>query len=252
MKVLFITQEDPIYVAEFWEEFLKFKNELKTIGINVTGLVSLAPLGKSKKTSLFKRVYGMYGSFGTLKVGIRYIVAILKKRSIKRFAENLDTKFLNVRRIHSSEFIQFASRNDLIISVAASRKFKPSLLNAPKYGCINIHSGPLPKYQGMMPVFWQMKNGEKRVGITIHKMNEEIDKGDILYQKFIDISDCDTLDKAIKKTKKAGAKMMYEFLKDFERYYNNPKTNNKESATYFSFPDKNAVREFVKTGRKLI
>ena len=252
MKVLLITQEDPIYVSEFWDEFVLRQDELKSHNIEIEALVSLETLGKSKKTDLFKRIYGMYGLIGTTKIAMKYLKARMNRKDIKFYAEKMGVRFISRPRIHSEEFLKIARNTDLIISAAASRKFKKKLLDAPKLGCINIHSGPLPKYQGMMPVFWQLKDGENIIGITIFKMNEELDAGDIYVQKFIDVSDCNTLDAAIRKTKKAGASMMIELLCNFEEFSNSQKLNNESEATYFSFPDRKAVKEFLKTGRKLI
>lgn len=252
MKVLLITQEDPIYVSEFWDEFVSRQDELKSHNIEIEALVSLETLGKSKKTDLFKRIYGMYGVIGTTKIAMKYLKARMKKKDIRYYAEKMRTRFIDKPKIHSEEFLDMARNTDLIVSVAASRKFKSKLLEAPKLGCINIHSGPLPKYQGMMPVFWQLKDRKDTIGITIFKMNEELDAGDIYVQKFIDVSNCNTLDAAIKKTKKAGASMMVELLCNFEEFSNDQKLNKESEATYFSFPDRKAVKEFLKTGRKLI
>lgn len=60
--------------------------------------------------------------------------------------------------------------------------YKRELLDAPKICCLNKHSSLLPKYRGLFPVFWAYLNGDD-IGITIHKMNERIDAGEIVLQK---------------------------------------------------------------------
>jgi len=252
MKILLITQEDPIYVSEFWDEFVSRQDELKSHNIEIEALVSLEPLGKSKKKDLFKRIYGMYGLAGTAKIAMKYLKARKNKRDIKYYAEKMGVRFINRPKIHSEEFLRIAGNTDIIVSAAASRRFKKKLLEAPRIGCVNIHSGPLPKYQGMMPVFWQLKDGKETIGITIFKMNEELDAGEILVQRYVDVSDCRTLDAAIRKTKKAGAAMMLDLLCNFEKFSNDQKSSNESEATYFTFPDRKAVKEFLKTGRRLI
>nr|WP_284694983.1 formyltransferase family protein [Photobacterium galatheae] len=47
---------------------------------------------------------------------------------------------------------------------------------------LNIHLSPLPKYRGVRPVNWALKNGEKHHGVTIHEINEGIDDGPIVNQ----------------------------------------------------------------------
>ncbi|GGH72087.1 methionyl-tRNA formyltransferase [Filimonas zeae] len=55
------------------------------------------------------------------------------------------------------------------------------ILSCPAHGCLNFHFGLLPKYKGADPVFWQLRNGEKEGGITIHKMTGDIDSGPVLF-----------------------------------------------------------------------
>ncbi len=250
MKILFITQEDPIYVGEFWNEF---SNNMDFISneIKISGMVSLAPLGKSSKIDLLKRVYNMYGFNGTFKVGTKYLNSIILRKDLKYYCNRMSIDYITTNDVHSPEFINFASGQDLIISVAASKIFKKALIEAPKFGIVNIHSGPLPYYKGMMPVFWQMRDGKKEIGITIHSVNEKIDSGEIYLQKFYDITSIKTLDEAIRYTKREGAKLVINFLNNFQRYYNNPREM-KEKGSYFSFPTRKDTIEFKEKGFKLI
>lgn len=251
LKVVFITQEDPIYISVFWEEFTRHIQELRDNGVSVNALVSLVPLGRDSMFSLFKRVYGFYGPAGTMRVLWKYSASILCRRTTRRYAERIGARFMYVENIHSREFLKFASEQDVVISVAASRIFREKLLSAPVYGCINIHSSLLPKYQGMMPVYWQMRDGCETIGITIHKMIEKLDSGDILMQRSVSVNDCRSLDCAISKTKREGARMMVDFLREFTQHYEHPVECDVSEATYFSFPDRASVGKFLATGKKL-
>ena len=65
--------------------------------------------------------------------------------------------------------------------VAAYGKILPDdILNAPKYGSINVHSSILPKYRGAAPINWAILNGETETGVTIMHMAAELDAGDII------------------------------------------------------------------------
>lgn len=252
LKVVFITQEDPIYLSVFWDEFSRHIGELREGGVSVNALVSLVPLGKDSMGALFKRVYGFYGLCGTAKIALKFAAARLRGRTTSRYARRMDTRFMYVENIHSREFIRFASEQDVVVSVAASRIFKEKLLSAPVHGCVNIHSSLLPKYQGMMPVYWQMRDGYQEIGITIHKMIEKLDSGDILMQRVISIEDCDSLDRAISKTKREGARMMTEFLLNFRGFFDNPSECDVSEATYYSFPDRGSTAQFLATGKRLL
>jgi len=49
----------------------------------------------------------------------------------------------------------------------------------------NIHFGPLPAYKGPVPVFWQLRNGEKSLGMAIHRLNDKFDEGAVIWAKDI-------------------------------------------------------------------
>lgn len=71
---------------------------------------------------------------------------------------------------------------DIIIVAAYGRILPAYVLDAPRFGCINIHASLLPKYRGAAPIQRAILAGEKEVGVTIMKMAEGIDTGD-MYKK---------------------------------------------------------------------
>ena len=76
-----------------------------------------------------------------------------------------------------------------LIVVAAYGKILPEeILNAPKYGSINVHSSILPKYRGAAPINWAILNGETITGVTIMYMAKELDAGDIIRYAETEIS----------------------------------------------------------------
>jgi len=72
---------------------------------------------------------------------------------------------------------------DLLVLCRCKRLIKPSILEIPKIGVTNIHYGMLPRYGGIAPLHWAIKNGEKEIGITLHFMGEKFDEGDIIDQE---------------------------------------------------------------------
>lgn len=81
---------------------------------------------------------------------------------------------------------------DLIITCAYGQILPLSLLNKPKYGCINVHASLLPKLRGGAPIHRAIMEGHKKTGITIMHMNQKMDEGDIITQQEIEITDVDT------------------------------------------------------------
>ena len=69
---------------------------------------------------------------------------------------------------------------ELIVVVAYGCILPKSVLEAPKYGCINLHVSLLPKYRGSAPVQWAVLNGDAETGVSIMYMAEELDAGDVI------------------------------------------------------------------------
>jgi len=80
---------------------------------------------------------------------------------------------------------------DLIVVVAYGKILSQQLLDIPKFGTINVHASLLPKYRGAAPVQWAIMNGDSETGITIMKVTEKLDSGDIILQQNIKIDAAD-------------------------------------------------------------
>ncbi|MBU2219849.1 methionyl-tRNA formyltransferase [Patescibacteria group bacterium] len=78
--------------------------------------------------------------------------------------------------------------HDLIVTTAYGLILPKEILLAPKYGCLNIHPSLLPKYRGPSPIQAAILNGDAATGVTIYKMDEQIDHGPIIAQERISLS----------------------------------------------------------------
>jgi len=73
------------------------------------------------------------------------------------------------------------SQPDLVISIRHMTILKPVTIASPKFGVINLHSGLLPRYRGVMATFWALLNKEQDIGTTLHFIdNAGIDNGRII------------------------------------------------------------------------
>ncbi len=77
---------------------------------------------------------------------------------------------------------------DLIVMLRSASLVRKDILEIPRQGVLNFHYGELPKYGGCFPIQWAIRNGEKKIGVTLHWMNEKFDEGPILAQRTVDIS----------------------------------------------------------------
>ncbi|HAM88602.1 MAG: Methionyl-tRNA formyltransferase [Candidatus Falkowbacteria bacterium GW2011_GWC2_38_22] len=104
---------------------------------------------------------------------------------------------------------------DLIIVIAYAQIIPGVILNIPKYGTINVHGSLLPKYRGASCIQATILNGDKETGVTIMKMDENLDTGPILSQKEITIIDSDTSKTLFEKLSILGADILIPTIKDY-------------------------------------
>lgn len=76
---------------------------------------------------------------------------------------------------------------DMIVVAAYGKIFPKRLLDIPAYGCINVHGSLLPSYRGAAPVQRSIINGETLTGVTIMRMDEGCDTGDMIAKTGIPI-----------------------------------------------------------------
>ncbi|WP_329268225.1 methionyl-tRNA formyltransferase [Streptomyces sp. NBC_01451] len=82
---------------------------------------------------------------------------------------------------------------DLIVANNWRTVLPPEIFDLPAHGTLNIHDSLLPAYAGFSPLIWALINGEREVGVTAHRMNAELDAGDVLLQRAVPVGACDTV-----------------------------------------------------------
>jgi methionyl-tRNA formyltransferase len=89
-----------------------------------------------------------------------------------------------VNNYHTDEAIELmrAARADLGI-VYGTNIIRETVFGLPRLGSINLHQGLAPLYRGGPPVFWELFNGEREVGVTVHFVAAKVDTGEILLQE---------------------------------------------------------------------
>ncbi|HVW96144.1 MAG TPA: formyltransferase family protein [Mucilaginibacter sp.] len=74
---------------------------------------------------------------------------------------------------------------DIIFFSGYNHIIETDRLSDVKHGLYNIHFGPLPQFRGPSPVFWQLRTGQKEVGLVIHKMTQKLDQGAVVWEQKI-------------------------------------------------------------------
>jgi methionyl-tRNA formyltransferase len=111
---------------------------------------------------------------------------------------------------------ELRSLNVDIQVVVAFRMLPEVVWNMPSKGTINLHASLLPQYRGAAPINWAIINGEKRSGVSTFFLKQEIDTGDLLFAKEIDIESDDTAGDLHDKLMVLGAGLLVKTLKAIE------------------------------------
>ena len=121
-------------------------------------------------------------------------------------------------KVRDPEFLQVLEKldPDIIVVAAFGQIIPKSILELPKYGCINIHASLLPKYRGAAPIQWAVIDGEKGSGVTTMMMDVGLDTGDMLEQKAIPLDEKETGGSLFDKLSALGGSMILSTLKGLE------------------------------------
>lgn len=108
---------------------------------------------------------------------------ILTPSAVKELAERYELPVYQPKTLKDGSAYEILKSiaPDMIIVAAYGKILPKSILDLPKYGCVNVHASLLPKYRGAAPIQRAVLNGDEETGISIMQMDEGIDTGDLLY-----------------------------------------------------------------------
>ena len=252
MKIVIITQNDPFYVSKNLQYLISvLPDHSKIVGCVVA---DVSPFGK--KESFIKKAIKTYDVFGFgffIHYSIKFLKSILdRKTNIFRVLKDncipiihLDSPINEKKSVDRIKLFE----PDLLISILGNQIFKTPIIELASNGCLNLHTALLPKYRGLMPTFWVMKNKETTTGVSVFFVNKGIDSGPIIVQKEVEIGN-KTQEELIILTKRIGMDAIAESV---DLIYKNEVQlikNDDSKKTYFTFPTKEDVNEFKNNGKK--
>lgn len=121
---------------------------------------------------------------------------------------------------------------DVGIVVAYGLKLPASVFNAPRFGCLNVHASLLPRWRGAAPIQRAILAGDSVTGVSIMKIEEGLDTGQVYSKEKIKISDRMNSQSLHDVLAKKGAGLMVEVLKNLEAGILSPKSQKKDGVTY--------------------
>lgn len=109
---------------------------------------------------------------------------------IKHYAVEQGLTVRTPDKLHAEEREMIASLHpDCIVVVSYGLKIPRSILDIPRFGAVNAHASLLPKYRGAAPIQAAILNGEKETGITVFRLTEEWDAGDVIAEDRLTIGE---------------------------------------------------------------
>jgi len=138
----------------------------------------------------------------------------MQRTPIGRFAHNLGLPVYQPETLKEGAPVKILQHiaPELAVVVAYGHLIPPSMLAVPRHGFINLHASLLPKYRGAAPVPHAILNGETQTGVTIFRLNERLDEGDILAQEVEPILPRDTSATLLARLAVLGAKVLTQTI----------------------------------------
>lgn len=252
MNILIITQNDPFYLGKNLSYlFENLPSHSKVVGCVVT---NVSPFGK--KESFLHKAVKTWKVFGS-KFFLRYALHFVRAKLDSQYkVYNVLNKFKIpvvgiVGSLNKKESLDLLRdyKPDLLISIAGNELFRESLIELAPKGCLNLHTALLPKYRGLMPSFWVLKNQEKETGVSVFFVDEGIDSGPIVVQKKVIIGNM-TQEELITHTKRLGMDAILEAIENIHNDDVHLIKNDEAKKSYYSFPTRQDVKEFQATGAR--
>lgn len=259
MKVYIITQEEPFFVPKM---ILRIAEASRTEIFDFTGITVLKPYRKNRSFRHWfqerARIYTGYELFLVVfAVAIAKVSGITRGKrspySVSSIAKVNGIELYNFKDINDAGFINHIEnlKVDLLISISCPQLFKTALLRQTNMGCINAHGTLLPRHRGVFGSWWVLFENDLVGGSTIHTMVEQVDRGDIVWQKEFPITKEHSQFGIAYQTKKDMADGLIEVIL---KYRNNSVRTiaPKYASSYHYAPTKELGKEFHRRKKRVL
>ncbi len=260
MNVLIVVDETPYYVPAFMDELFSM---LAARGATVQVMIVTRVPEKSDLAGYIMRNFQQLTIWELLYFGV---TRVSYTALTLLFPTGVNGHFFSVASVCRNRGIDYELVRDTINdsrSLARVREFSPDvivssnslifgreLLGIPRLGCLNRHSSLLPSYGGLWPVLHAIANGEKEVGVSVHSMAPEIDKGNVLAQEALPVSHGESLTRIYHRCFAISAALIIQAIERLESGEEMP--GERHPRSYYSFPTNEDWREFRRRGGRFV
>ena len=158
----------------------------------------------------------------------------LQASPVKQLALEHGIPVIQPQNFKSDESLQTLSDfgSDLMVVVAYGILLPKTVLETPKFGCINVHGSLLPQWRGAAPIQRAIQAGDKRSGVTIMQMDQGLDTGDMLLKAYCDIRDGDSSADLHDKLAEIGPPALLETIEQLEAGTAKPEKQDDSHSSY--------------------
>ena len=137
---------------------------------------------------------------------------------IEEYCKKKAINIKNPENLNSDEELNIFKKlsPDIVIVVAYGKIIPKNFLNIPKFGFINIHASLLPKWRGAAPIQRAIMNADKKIGVSIMKIEEKLDSGPVLASEELELDQNATHGEIEKQLSIMGANLLIKSLKNIE------------------------------------
>lgn len=137
----------------------------------------------------------------------------LQESAVKKVAVSAGLKVLQPEKLKNPEFIEILRSCDADLGVVIAFRMLPEMVwSMPRLGTLNLHASLLPDFRGAAPINHAIIQGEKRTGVTTFFLKHEIDTGDIIMQREVEIAPEDDAGTLHDKLMETGAELLIDTL----------------------------------------
>lgn len=181
--------------------------------------------------------------------------------NFQQLAAKYDASYETLNGINSETGIAKVNEiaPDVILSIRYGGILKDKVISIPTHGVLNLHSGKLPNYRGVMATFWALLNGESHIGTTLHYIQDAgIDTGGIISMSEMSVNRNQSYLWHVLGLYEEGVNLMVNAVEQIVNKTNTdrelsanvllPTTPQSSEGSYYTFPDEAALNTFSEKG----
>lgn len=260
LNVVIVTVNDSLYAPLYVSNILLHLRDNQYIRISKVYTIDVTK--GQKLWPQLKRRWQVYGGMQF----ILFLMLVLKSKflakfeaflpfkrpySLKRWCQEHAISYDQITNVNDPAFVATlkADQVDVLVSIGVPQRFKHPVLETVPYP-LNVHSSLLPKYAGLMGLFWAVYHQEREAGVSLFVMDDAFDDGDILGQVSFEIAPMTSLHQLYLAAIEHGSKLIASVLEDIALNRSHKVEQDMSQRSYFSFPKKAERQKFFQLGFK--